>query len=493
MIDRDPAGRAQIADPTATAIAAGATAPAAVGPPATAGVEAFLAELRAALPALRVSTDAMDLESHRRDETAYTDPPLPIAVAFPASTAEVAGLVRVAGAHRVPIVPRGAGTSLSGGSLASAGAITVSLMRMNRILEIDEENRVAVVQPGIVNAALKQAVQARGLWYAPDPASFETCTIGGNIATNSGGLCCVKYGVTRDAVLGLEVVLADGTVMRTGGRNVKDVAGYDLTGLIVGSMGTLAIVTEATLRLIPLPPPKQTLLAFYATIEASGRAVAGIVRDGVQPATLELMDQFTIAAVNRAYGLGLDEDAAAMLLIESDLPGSAGADELDRAERACAAAGASLLVRAQDAAEADALRQGRRMAHWALDALGVSRMEDVVVPRNRVPELLHAIHEIGVRQGLRIGIFGHAGDGNLHPSFVFDLDDPTAPARLKAGQDALYRATLALDGSVTGEHGIGVVKLPWLEATRGADFVRTMRAIKAALDPLGILNPGKML
>ncbi len=454
---------------------------------------AFLAELASAVPTLKVSTDPADLESHRRDETAYMNPPPPLAVAFPASTAEVAGLVRVAAAHRVPIVPRGAGTSLSGGSLASAGAITVSLMKMNRILEIDEENRVAVVQPGILNGALKTAVQARGLWYAPDPASFETCSIGGNIATNSGGLCCVKYGVTRDAVLSLEVVLADGTVLRTGGRNVKDVAGYDLTGLIVGSMGTLAIVTEATLRLIPLPPPKQTLLAFFSTIEASGRAVAGIVREGIQPATLELMDQFTIRAVNKAYSLGLDEDAAAMLLIESDVPGPAGADELDRADRACAAAGASLLFRAQDATEADALRQGRRMAHWALDAMGVSRMEDVVVPRNRVPELLRAIHELGERLGLRIGIFGHAGDGNLHPSFVFDLDDPTAPARLKAGQEELYRATLALGGSVTGEHGIGVVKRPWLEATRGPDFVRVMRTIKDALDPLGILNPGKVL
>jgi glycolate oxidase len=377
--------------------------------------------------------------------------------------------------------------------MATEGGISVSFMKMNRILEIDEANQVAVVQPGLVNKALKDAVQARGLWYAPDPASFESCTIGGNVATNSGGLCCVKYGVTRDAVLSLEVVLADGSVIRTGGRNVKDVAGYNLTGLFVGSMGTLGIVTEATLRLIPLPPPKQTLLAFYASVEAAGRAVAGIVRDGVRPATLELMDQFTIIAVNKAYGLGLDEEAEAMLLVESDLPGAAALDELDRAERACAAADASLLLRAQDATEADALRQGRRMAHWALDAMGVSRMEDVVVPRDRVPDLLHAIHRIRDEQGLRIGIFGHAGDGNLHPSFVFDLDDPTAPARLKLGQAALYRATLDLGGSVTGEHGIGVVKRPWLEATRGPDFVRTMAAIKAALDPLGILNPGKML
>ena len=453
----------------------------------------FLESLAATFPHLRLSTDAVDLEAHRRDETAYLEPPLPLAVAFPASTAEVSGIVRLAAAHRVPIVPRGAGTSLSGGAIAVAGALTMSLMRMNRVLEIDEENRVVVVQPGVVNADLKAAVAVHGLLYAPDPASYETCTIGGNLATNSGGLCCVKYGVTRDAVLGLEVVLADGAVIRTGGRNVKDVAGYDLAGLFVGSMGTLGIITEATLRLIPMPAPKQTLLAFFPTIEASGAAVAGIVRGGVQPCTLELMDAFTIRAVNAAYSLGLDESAAAMLLVESDLPAGAGAEELDRAETACAAAGAGLLVRAQDAAEADLLRQGRRMAHWALEAMGVSRMEDVVVPRSRVPDLLRAIHEIGERRGMQIGVFGHAGDGNLHPSFVFDRDDPTGAARLHLAQEELYGATLALGGSVTGEHGIGVVKRSWLEATRGPDAVRAMRAIKAALDPLGILNPGKML
>jgi glycolate oxidase len=289
------------------------------------------------------------------------------------------------------------------------------------------------------------------------------------------------------------VVLADGAVIRTGGRNVKDVAGYDLTGLFVGSMGTLGIVTEATLRLIPMPAPKQTLLAFFGSIEASGEAVAGIVRDGVQPCTLELMDAFTIRAVNAAYGLGLDEEAASMLLVESDLPGAAGAEELDRAERACGRAGAGLLVRAQDAAEADMLRQGRRMAHWALDAMGVSRMEDVVVPRSRVPDLLRAIHAIGERRGLRIGVFGHAGDGNLHPSFVFDREDPDGASRLRQGQDDLFRAVLELGGSVTGEHGIGTAKRAWLEPTRGADAVRAMRSIKAALDPLGILNPGKVL
>jgi glycolate oxidase len=454
---------------------------------------AFLDDLRAALPGLRLTLDPVDLEAHRRDETAYLEPPTPLAVAFPTTTAEVAGIVRLAAAHRVPLVPRGAGTSLSGGAVAVAGGLTISLVRMNRILEIDAENRAVVVQPGVVNADLKVAVARHGLLYAPDPASYETCTIGGNLATNSGGLCCVKYGVTRDAVLGLEVVMADGSAIRTGGRNVKDVAGYDLASLFVGSMGTLGVITEATLRLISMPAPKQTLLAFFPTIEASGEAVAGMVREGVEPCTLELMDAFTTRAVNASYGLGLDEEAAAMLLVESDLSGAAGADELDRAERACTAAGSGLLVRAQDAAEADMLRQGRRMAHWALDAMGVTRMEDVVVPRSRVPALLHAIHEIGERRDMPIGVFGHVGDGNLHPSFIFDRDDPAAAERLRDAQDELFRAVLALGGSVTGEHGIGVAKRAWLEPTRGPDAVRVMRAIKAALDPLGILNPGKVL
>ncbi len=454
---------------------------------------AFLTDLRAAQPDLRLTTDPTDREANRRDETAGLNPPLPIAVALPSSTAEVAGIVRLAAEHRVPIVPRGAGTGLSGGANASEGALVLSLVRMNRILEIDEENRVAVVEPGVVNAALKEAVARHGLWYAPDPASWESCTIGGNVAANAGGLCCVKYGVTRDSVLSLEVVLADGTVLRTGGRNVKDVAGYDLTGLFVGSMGTLGIVTEATLRLIPTPAPKQTLLGFFPTIEAAGRAVAGLVRDGVQPVTLELMDQFTIRAVNAGFGLGLDDDAAAMLLVESDLPGVAGAAELDRAERACEAAGAGLLVRAQDAAEADMLREGRRLAHDALERLGATHREDVVVPRSRVPDLLHAIREAADRLDLRVGVFGHAGDGNLHPTFVFDAADEAAVARVVEAQEAVLGATLALGGSVTGEHGIGVTKRAWLEPTRGPDFVRVMRAIKAALDPLGILNPGKVL
>lgn len=454
---------------------------------------AFLDDLRARLPGLRLLTDETDRESHRRDETAHFEPGLPLAVAIPASTDEVAAIMRCASDHAVPVVPRGAGSGLSGGSAGIEGALTVVLTRMNAILEIDHGNLVAVVQPGVVNADLKAVVAAEGLFYAPDPASYEFCTIGGNIGTNAGGLCCVKYGVTRDAVLSLEVVLADGRVIRTGGRNVKDVAGYSLTHLFVGSQGTLGIVTEATLRLRPAPPPKRTLLAFFPTVPAAGEAVAAMTAAGLEPCTLELMDRVTIAAVDDWHSLGLDREAATLLLVESDLPGASADDELARAEEACTAAGASSVVRATDPMEADWLRQVRRLAFRAMERLGVARMEDVGVPRSRLPELLAAIERIAAAHDVRCGTFGHAGDGNLHPTFVWDRGDTAAEERAHAASEELYRAAIELGGTVTGEHGIGAARRQFLEVQVGSDAVEVMRAIKRALDPAGILNPGRVV
>jgi glycolate oxidase len=454
---------------------------------------AFLAAVRARLPNLRLLTDEVDRESHRRDETAYLEPPLPIGVALPTETAEVAELVRLAAAHRVPVVARGAGTGLSGAAAAVEGGLTIVFTRMNRILEIDRANLVAVTQPGVVNLDLKNAVAAEGMFYPPDPASYETCTIGGNLGTNAGGLCCVKYGVTRDAVLGLEVVSADGSVVRLGGRTVKDVAGYGLIPLIVGSQGTLAIVTEATLRLRPAPPPKATLIAFFPSLAAAGRSVSAMTDAGIEPVTLELMDRTTIRAVDDVHRLGLDRDAAAMLLIESDLPGAAAAAAVDTAATACKAAGATDTLIAADPQEADWLRQGRRMAFHAMERLGVARMEDVGVPRGRVPELLVAIERVAAEQGLTIATFGHVGDGNLHPNIILERDDPDGEAKLHRATDALYRAAIALGGTVTAEHGIGLSRRDYLELQRGAGAVAMMRAIKDALDPLGILNPGKVL
>jgi glycolate oxidase len=456
---------------------------------------ALLRAVEARLPGLRLLTDAVDRESYRRDETAYLPTGLPLAVALPQTTEQVAELVRLCSEHDVPIVPRGAGTGLSGGAAGIEGALTIAFTRMNRVLEIDHANLVIVTQPGVVNADLKAAVAKEGLFYAPDPASYETCTIGGNLGTNAGGLCCVKYGVTRDAVLGLEVVMADATVLRLGGRNVKDVAGYGLIPLLVGSQGTLALVTEATLRLRAAPPPRATLLAFFPNLESAGAAVAAITRAGIVPVTLELMDRTTIRAVDDVHRLGLDRDAAAMLLVESDLPGAAAVMEVDAAEAACTDAGAGFVVRAQDATEAEWLREGRRLAFRALETMGVARMEDVGVPRSRVPELLRAIESIAERHAITTGTFGHAGDGNLHPTFILDRDEPEAEAaeRLHAARTDLYEAALALGGTVTGEHGIGAARRDWLVRQRGEPAVEAMRAIKRALDPQGLLNPGRVL
>ncbi len=449
--------------------------------------------IHARLPGLRLLTDEIDRESYRSDETPYLHAGLPRAVALPTATEQVAELVRIAAELRVPIVPRGAGSGLSGGSAGIEGGLTVAFTAMNRILEIDRENLVAVVQPGLINAALKAAVAEHGLFYAPDPASFEICSIGGNLGTNAGGLCCVKYGQTRESVLSLEVVMADGAIIRTGGKNLKDVAGYSLTHLIVGSQGTLGLITEATLKLRPAPPPRSTMLAFFPTLDGAGDAVAGMAAAGLQPVTLELLDRFTIAAVDDMHDLGLDRTAAAMLMVESDMPGTAASDELARAEVACRTAGATDVIRAADAQEADWLRQARRAAHYALERLGEVRMEDVGVPRSRVPDMLRAIERIAAKHDVKIGTFGHAGDGNLHPDMVFDRGDARAEALTKLVQADLYRAALELGGTVTGEHGIGVARREWLEVQRGPDAVRVMRAIKNALDPLGILNPGRVL
>jgi glycolate oxidase len=456
-------------------------------------IDALLDDARRELPDLRLLTDVADRESYRLDETAYLEAGLPGAVALPDSTDEVAALMRLASRHRVPVVPRGAGTGLSGGAAGIEGALTIAVTRMNRILEIDRDNLCVITQPGVINADLKAAVAKEGLFYPPDPASYESCSIGGNLGTNAGGLCCVKYGQTRDWVLGLEVVLADGSVIRTGGRLVKDTAGYSLTHLIVGSQGTLGIVTEATLRLRPLPGPRSTMLAFFSSLAAAGDAVAAMTRAGIVPVTLELLDHETILAVDDAHQLGLDRDAAAMLLVESDAPGAAAAGELDEAEKAIGAAGATSVVRAQDAQEGDWLRQARRLALRALERQGTVRMEDVGVPRARVPELLAAIEKIAAAHNVRCATFGHAGDGNLHPNLIFDRDDPDAGHLTHVVRDEIFRAALALGGTVTAEHGIGAARREWLPVQKGEGAVAAMRAIKAALDPLGILNPGRVL
>jgi len=453
----------------------------------------LLDAIASALPGLRLLTDGTDREAYRNDETAYLHAGLPLAVALPETTAEVSTLVRLAAEHRVPVVPRGAGSGLSGGAAGIEGGLTIALTRMDRVLEIDRDNLVVVTQPGILNADLKKRVAEEGLFYAPDPASYEICSIGGNLGTNAGGLCCVKYGQTRDSVLGLEVVLPDGRVIRTGGRNVKDVAGYALTHLFVGSQGTLGIITEATLRLHVAPPPRSTLLAFFPSLAAAGHGVAAIVAAGLHPVTLELLDHETILAVDDAFQLGLERDAAAMLLVESDLPAAAAAAEMDAAVAACEGAGATSLVRAEDPTEADWLRQARRLALRALERQGTVRMEDVGVPRGRVPELLVEIQAAADRHGVRVATFGHAGDGNLHPNFIFDHDDPRAAELTETVRNEIFAAAIALGGTVTAEHGIGLSRREALVDQVGPDVIDVMRSIKGAIDPLGIMNPGRVI
>jgi glycolate oxidase len=453
----------------------------------------LLDELRRLLPHVRLLSQPADTEPYRHDETEYMRPGIPLAVCFPRATADVQQIVRLAARHGVPIVARGAGTGLSGGAVAIDGALTLVFTQMAQILEIDSANLTATVQPGVINADLGRAAAEYGLFYPPDPASYEMCTIGGNLAENSGGLRCVKYGVTRDWVLGLEVVLADGSIVQTGGKTVKDVAGYDLTGLFVGSEGTLGMITQATLRLLPLPPPKLTLLAFFGSVVAAGEAVSGITAAGIVPVTLELMDAFTIGAVEDMHQLGLDRSAAAMLMVESDAGGAAAEAELAAAEAACLGAGATAVVRASDEREADWLRQARRAAHPALERAGVARMDDVGVPRSRIPEMLVAIEQVAQRHALRVGVFGHAGDGNLHPTYIVDRDDPSAERRIDAARGEIYRAALALGGTVTGEHGTGLTKRAYLELQRGPAAVAVMRRLKQALDPDNVFNPGKVL
>jgi glycolate oxidase len=448
-------------------------------------------ELRRRLPDMKLLTDEIDRESYRRDETTHYEPGLPLAVALPRTTSQVSEIVTWAAQHHVPVVARGAGSGLSGGSAGIEGALTVAFTAMDSIIEIDEANMLAVVQPGVINADLKKAVGRKQLFYPPDPGSYEYCTIGGNIGTNAGGLCCIKYGVTRQSVLGLEVVLADGSVIRTGGKNVKDVAGYALTDLFVGSQGTLGLVTEAILRLRPATPPKTTMLAFFPSLISCGAAVAAVTAARLLPCTLELMDRHTIRAINDWHNLGLDPNAAAVLLIESDLPGISAEEEIDRAAEVCERAGATEIVKATDAIEADWLRQVRRLAFRAMERLGVSRMEDVGVPRALVPVLLGEIERIAREFDLMCGTFGHAGDGNLHPTFVWQRGDAESEERAHRACEELYRVAIRLGGTITGEHGIGSARLPFLEAQSGPGALQVMHAIKSALDPHGILNPGR--
>ncbi|MBM7806250.1 glycolate oxidase [Geodermatophilus bullaregiensis] len=455
---------------------------------------AWLDELTAALGADGVLTDPDVTASYARDQAMFTEAGTPGAVVFPRSTDEVAAVMRVASRHGVPVVPRGAGSGLVGACNAVDGGITMVMTRMDAVLEVSSADRLAVVQPGVVSKTLRDAVRGAGLFYPPDPASYDWCTLGGNLAMNSGGLCCVKYGVTTDYVLGLEVVLADGRVLRTGRRTVKGVAGYDLTRLFVGSEGTLGVITEATLALRPVPHPPSTLVATFATSAQTGQVVESVVTSGLMPSMLEVMDRTCIRAVDDLLRADLDRDAQAMVIAQSDAGGAVAAEEIAALTRLCEEAGADLVHSTDDPAEGDLLLTARRMALPALERLGSSLLlDDVAVPRSRVATFIDGCDAIAADSGLVVGVVGHAGDGNMHPTVVFDGADPDQRARAHAAFDAILELGLSLGGTITGEHGIGVLKADWLERELGAVSLDVHRSIKDALDPAGLLNPGKVL
>ncbi|MGH2808935.1 MAG: FAD-binding oxidoreductase [Actinomycetota bacterium] len=440
------------------------------------------------LPSEIVRTGADVIEAHRRDEASVLDAGIPMAVVFPRTTGEVQQVIRVAAQGAIPIVPRGAGSGLSGGANAIDGCIVLSLARMDRVIDIDTRNLMARVQPGVITGNLDRRCRSLGLSYPPDPSSRDFCTIGGNVATNAGGLCCVKYGVTGEYVLGLEVVLADGTAVRLGRRTRKGVAGYDLTRLFVGSEGTLGVVTEVTLRLRPAPPPASTLVAEFPKLDAAGNAISRISTN-IVPSLLELMDRTTIRAVETMKPLGLDEKAAALLVIQSDA-GDRGA-ELDQAEQACTRSGAISIVRSSDPSEAEYLLEARRAAFFALGRGGETMLDDVAVPPAEIPALLTTIEQIAQRNEVTIGTFGHAGDGNMHPTIVFEGD--TERGRALAAFDEIVHAALGLGGTATGEHGTGILKSRFLPDEMSAEALGLHQALKDVLDPNGIMNPGKIL
>jgi glycolate oxidase len=422
----------------------------------------------------------------------------PDLVVIPATTEEVATIARLCDTHRTPLVVRGAGTGYTGGAVPTAGGVVLSMERFNRIIEIDELNLLAVVEPNVITADLQRAVERVGLFYPPDPASLERSSLGGNVAECAGGPRAFKYGTTKRYVLALEAVLPTGEIVHTGSKAVKNVVGYDLTQLLVGSEGTLAIITRITLRLVPLPPARATLTAAFATIDAAVHAVTGVIARRVVPATLELVDDDSLRALEQYVGRAVVTGAGpgpvhALLIAECDGMQAAVDEEIARVADACTAAGAVAVLRAQSDADREELWHARRDLSLALRASGRLKINhDVVVPRGRIPQLFDAIAEIKRDYRLQVAAFGHAGDGNIHVNLMIDPDDEDERARAKLAERVLFERVVALEGSITGEHGIGFAKKPYITIELGPEEIALMQRVKAAFDPHGILNPGKI-
>jgi glycolate oxidase len=432
-----------------------------------------------------------DLYAYSRDCFARGRPEL---VLIPENTEEVSNILSLADKEHVPVTPRGGGTSLSGMAAPTQGGIVLAMNRMNRILEISREDRLAVVEPGVVTLKLHQAVEQLGLYYPPDPASYSVSLIGGNVASNAGGPHCFKYGVTRDYLLSLEVVLAGGDVLRTGSRAVKDVTGYDLTRLFCGSEGTLGVITEITVRLIPKPETKTTIQCTFRTLEEASETVSRIVEAGIIPTTLEFMDQAYLSTVEEIMHLGLPKDVAAMLLIEVDGFKESVERQTQMVEVFCRKQGAKHVLVGKDPTESERLWLGRRVGSVGLmrsSKLLVSH--DVTVPASRIPTLVRETHRLARENGIKVVILGHAGDGNMHPIFLLDPDDQDQLHRFEGMVAELMRITVDCGGTLSGEHGIGLEKKAYLPMQVGEVGMRVMRNIKNALDPNNILNPGKLI
>ncbi len=443
--------------------------------------------LRAALGE-RVDTDPLHLDAARADKSGHAATGAPLAIVHAASVPDVQATARIAHATGTPIVTRGAGTGLAGGAHAGPGEIVLSMRAMDRILEVRPDDLLAVVEPGILNADLNRALAAHDLWWAPDPASREISTVGGNIATGAGGLLCAKYGVVRDAVLGVDLVLADGRLLRLGHRSVKGVTGLDLTSLVVGSEGILGVVVGATLRLRHrVPGATRTLTASFPDVRRAAEGAAAVTASGIQPAIMELMDAASLAAVHRLLALPAPAPGVAQLTIQTD--GPAATAEAEALTEILSASGATVRLAADDA-EADLLWRIRRSLHPAMETLGTTLIEDVSVPRSAMPAMFDEIARIERDYGLIIPTVCHAGDGNLHPNFVFEGD--TVPDRVWHAADELFQAALRLGGTLTGEHGVGLLKRRWLADELGDDQWQLQRDIARVFDPTGIMNPGKV-
>lgn len=449
--------------------------------------DAFLSALRSEVGDA-LSVESHDLEPLRRDRSGQVSAAAPLAVVNAASIDDVQATLRLANEFGIPVVPRGTGTGLSGAAMATAGELVLSTASMSRILEINEADQLAVVEPGVINGDLNRELEKFGLWWAPDPASKDIASIGGNIANNAGGLLCAKYGVTREAVLGLKVVLADGTLLEIGHRTVKGVTGYDLTALFIGSEGTLGIIVEATLNLLPVVPGTPTTIsAYFPSIRAAAAASAAITAAHIRPSVMELLDALCVQYVHEYLELEQKSPGSAFLLVQTD--GEQSSSEAARVFEIIVAAGGDATM-TTDFAEGEELLRVRRAINPAIEAQGTALIEDVAVPRSQLPAMFDAIDAISAKYGMPIPTLAHAGDGNLHPNFIFDGTD--VPPQVWDAASDLFQAGVALGGTLTGEHGIGLLKKRWLRDELGDAQVDLQRQIKSVFDPKGILNPGKM-